>query len=63
MLKHGARRAAAIAGQSHGRVVVARSIPRVLSTGEPRRMAPSDFLRKCAILNRRATADYALIVT
>ncbi len=38
-LKHGAR--GGIAGQSHGRIVVARSVPEILSAGEPRRIATS----------------------
>ena len=41
MLKHGAR--GAIAGQPHGRVVAARSVPKIPSAGEPRQSAISIF--------------------
>jgi hypothetical protein len=33
----------AIAGQSHGRVVVARSAPEILSAGDAKRKATSNF--------------------
>ena len=41
MLKHG--HAVAVAGQPHGRVVVARSVPEIQSAGEPRRIATNIF--------------------
>src|SRR5579862_6136386 len=38
-----ARRAVAIGGQSHGRMLVARRVPKIPSAGGPRRIATSIF--------------------